>query len=103
MAILNRYELTIASGASVTAIQRLRATEIPLALEVTAVNGVLYPQSSFTDTPQNIISENIPVSVSGTGFHVLPAATYVAVRQFRIQASTNQTSARTFVLITGEL
>jgi hypothetical protein len=103
MPLLNRSVLTIPAASTISTIKNLRATEIPLALEVAALDGTLTPQATYEDTFLTILVDNQAVTISGVGYHVLPATTYVSVRQLRFQSSAPQSAARTLVLITGEI
>ena len=111
--ITNAYNLTIASGASLSNSVQIKRQEVVVALMFptlwTAAPVTL--QASFDTTLRNVYKDGSEFTRSGAGasqYNVLdPAlligANWIAVRSGNLGAAVAQADVRTLVLITAEL
>lgn len=105
--ILNKHELTLASGTTSSTAYVMKAEEYLAAFHVSdTVQGSLVLQSRyFDDTYMDVYDDNTLyvsyASVTSGQVHLLEPNDFL--RDIRFRTTSSQTSAKTIVLITVEL
>lgn len=108
--ITNFYNLTIASGASLSNIISIRRTETVIGVEIPSdwTSAPLSFLASVSTTPKTVVKDGTEYTASGTGsFNSIDPITLLGAKSLQVRSGTsvtpvNQIGPKTIVVITGE-